>query len=259
MTRNLILTFLACGASVMLGGSAQAQTPDTTGTPVTTSTSTSASASASGAPDAYPEGHRRGAGILRHLTEELSLSGTQEAAVAQILEAAKPRMKAIHDKAKADRDALVDSVSSQITPLLTPDQQTKFSEMVDKFKNGPALGEHPGAAAAGPVKHGGPMSPEAQLRRMTAALGLTADQQTQIKPILEAARKQVRSIFANSSLTQARKFAQFKQAMETAHSQINGILTPAQQAQYASLRARPHGKSQGEAPASPSVSGTTST
>jgi Spy/CpxP family protein refolding chaperone len=251
MKRKLILTLLACGAGVMLCPRAQAQTADTTGTSPTSATP---AAPASTAADETPDGHRRGAGILRHLTEELDLSGTQQAAVAQILEAAKPKMRALREKAKADRDALIASVSAQITPLLTPDQQTKFSEMVEKFKNGPGVG------AQAPARKGGRYSAEAQLQKMTTALGLTADQQSQIKPILDAAQKQAKTIFTNTSLTQGQKFSQFKQAMEGANSQINGILTPAQQAQFAALKEQVkrhlHGK--GEAPATPSVSGTTS-
>jgi Spy/CpxP family protein refolding chaperone len=138
MKRNLILTLLACGAGLMLCAPARAQTADTTGTG---SAAAAPAASTSGAPTESPEGQRRGAGILRHLIEELNLSGTQQAAVAQILEAAKPEIKAMREKAKADRDALVDSVSAQITPLLTPGQQAKLSELVQSFK------EHPGQGA----------------------------------------------------------------------------------------------------------------
>ena len=258
MKRNLILTLLACGAGLVLSASAQAQSTDTA---VTTSTSATPTASAPAAPDEGPEGHHKGGGMLRHLTDTLGLSGTQQAAVAQVLEAAKPQMKALREKEKADRDALIDSVSAQITPLLNPDQQSKFGEMVQKLKNRPEMGAHPGAAREGLSKHGGKEGVEAQLQRMTTTLGLTADQQTQIKPILQAARKQVKTIFANTSLTQEQKFAQFKQTIQATHSQINGLLTVPQQAQFAALKEkfqrRRHG--QEEAPATPSVSGTTST
>jgi hypothetical protein len=209
----------------------------------------------------------------------LELSGTQEAAVAQILEAAKPQLKAIREKEKADIDALIDSVSNQITPLLSPGQQTTFSAMVQNLKNGPAKGggaaetatgtsdaAPAGSAAAAPVaggavqkKHGGAQSPEAQLQRMTAALGLTADQQRQIMPILVSARARVKSIFANDSLTQEQKFTQFKAAMESANSQINGILTQPQQAEFAAMKVKLHHhlRGQGEAAASPAASGAT--
>jgi Spy/CpxP family protein refolding chaperone len=256
MKRKLILTFLACGAGIMLGVPAQAITADTGAAASPSAAPAVPTDSTPAAPDKDPGAHHRGAGILRHLTDALSLSGTQQAAVAQILEAAKPKMQAIREKAKADRDALVDSVSAQITPLLTPDQQAKFSELVQNFKNRPAMG------GEGAKKHGGGKEgPEAQLQRLTTALGLTADQQNQIKPILETARAQVKSIFANSSLTPQQKFAQFKQAMDAAHSQINGILTAPQQAQYAALKekVRHHLRGQGEAPAIPGVSATTST
>jgi Spy/CpxP family protein refolding chaperone len=261
MKRNLFLTLLACSAGVLLSAPGHAQTAGTTGTssasatPAAPATPATPAATTPAAPDEDAGAHHRGAGILRHLTRELNLSGTQQAAVAQILEAAKPKMQAIREKAKADRDALVDSVSAQITPLLTPDQQTKFNELVQTFKNRHAMGE------AGAKRQGGRYSPDAQLQRMTTTLGLSADQQSQIRPILEAARTQAKEIFANTSLSQEEKLTQFKQVLQGAHSQINGILTPAQQTQFAALKEKLHSrrKAGGEVPASPGVSGTTST
>jgi Spy/CpxP family protein refolding chaperone len=253
MIRNLFFTLLACGAGVLPSAHAQAQTADTTGT--NSASASPAAATTPATPDEDAGARHRGAGILRHLTQELNLSGTQQAAIAQILEAAKPKMKTIHEKAKADRDALVDSVSARITPLLAPDQQAKFSELVQNFKNRHAMGE------TGVKRHGGRYSPDAQLQRLTTTLGLSADQQSQIRPILEAARTQAKEIFANTSLSQEEKLTQFKQVLQGAHGQINGILTPAQQTQFAAVKEKlhRHGLGKGEAPASPGLTGTTST
>ncbi len=208
-------------------------------------------------------GYRGGGGILAHLTEALELTGTQQAQVAQILEAARPQAQANRAEAMAKRKALVESVSAQIMPLLTPDQQTKFSAMVQKVENGPAgegnglkrfggkgkFGREgtPGAAAAG-----GAML----LQRLTTQLGLTADQQAQVKPILEAAHTQVAAVREDKSLTPQEKFAKIKETMEGARSQINGILTPAQQQQLEALKMKWKGGAGGEASPAPTTTGT---
>jgi Spy/CpxP family protein refolding chaperone len=229
MKRNLILTILACGASAMLGLAAQGQTA--TPTP---------SAAPSGSPAVCPAGRHMGehkGGLLKHLTEALSLTGTQQAQIAPILEQAKPQMKAIHDEAQTKRKALIDSVSTQITPLLTTDQQAKFTEMVQKFESRPAGAGHRFE------RHGGPAGPEAKgdvLQHLTTALSLTTDQQAQVKPILDAAHAQMESIRQNASLTPDQKMTQVKDTMDAAHSQISGILTPAQQKQLAALKEKFH-------------------
>jgi len=225
MKRNLILTFLACGASVMLATAAQAQTP----APVP-------AAAPACSPACTPGFHKHHGAMMEHLSSALSLSGSQQAQIAPLLEAARPQMKAIHDKAQAQRKALIDSVSAQITPLLTPDQQTKFAQLVQNFEN------RSGHGARRFARHGGPVAQGDMLRKLSTALSLTTDQQTQIKPILDAAHTQIQTVRQNTSLTKDQQFAQIKTAMETAHSQINGILTPTQ---LAALKANfHHGQSQ---------------
>ncbi len=242
MKRNVLFTLLACGAGLILSAAAQAQTPAPT---------TSACPEASGSACACHAGH--GGGVLQHLTYELGLSGSQQAQIAPILEAAQPQMKAIHDQAKTQFDSLVNSVSAQITPLLTPDQQTKFSAMVQKLVNSPAAGLPSFQNRRGPGGFGGPVE---RLQKLAATLGLSDDQKSQIKPILEAAHTQVKSILANTSLTPEQKHAQVKETMKAAHAQIKGILTPEQQAQIKALREKFHYHGQAGASASPGVSGT---
>ena len=230
MKRNLILTLLACGSSVMLSTAAQAQI-----TPALVSSST---ATPVAAPTCTPGGYHHKGGLLEHLTHALSLTDAQQAQIAPLLEQARPQLKTIHDNAVAQRKTVLDSVSAQITPLLTADQQTKFAQMVTNVESGPASGG-PGGHH---WKHQGPGAggPDVQLQKMTAALSLTTDQQTQIKPILVAAHTQIEAIRQNTSLTQDQKFAQIKVTMQAAHSQINGILTPPQQAQMEAMKAQFH-------------------
>jgi len=225
MKRKLIPVLLACGASVLLGTAyADVATPAPT-------------------PDSSPvedAGPHHGDHLLKHLTYALGLTGSQQAEIAPILEAAKPQLKAIHQQAKTDRDSVFSSVSSQITPLLTGTQQAKFAEIIQRLEAGPGPGQGEGKQFRhGPHGDGGGRGGD-QLAHLTTALGLTTDQQAQIKPILDAAHTQVKATFQNSSLTQEQKMTQVKSTLEAANSQINGILTPAQQAQFATLKQQWH-------------------
>ena len=81
-------------------------------------------------------------------------------------------------------------------------------------------------------------SADQRLQRMTQALNLTEDQQAKIKPILENESTQMQGLRSDSSLSQDDRMAKMKQIRETTTSQINPILTPDQQKQYAEMSSR---------------------
>jgi protein CpxP len=100
MKRNL-LTLATVGA-IALGGFAIAQ--------------------AEGGP-----GRWHGQGLsLQHLTKTLNLTSDQQAKVQPILDQARPQIIAIHKDAMQKTQAVMAGTMSQIRPLLTPEQQTKF-------------------------------------------------------------------------------------------------------------------------------------
>jgi hypothetical protein len=250
MKRQVILPLIACGASLLLAVSAQAQSPA-----IVSGSTPSATPGEGGGGG----GHGHG-GVLAHLAYALGLSGSQQAEIAPILEAAKPQLEQIRQNAQTQRDQVLSNVGAQVTPLLTPDQQAKFTAMLQKLEAGGGPGG-PGGRGGHFGKHfkgEAAVSPGAQgdlLARLTTQLGLSADQQSQIKPILDAVHTQIQSIRQNTSLTPEQKFAQVKTVMDAAHGQINGILTPAQQQQMASHQGqfhRHHG--QGQPSASPATS-----
>ena len=101
--------------------------------------------------------------------------------------------------------------------------------------------------------HGG----AGQLARLTTALSLTPDQQTQIKPIVDTFHTAMQSVKQDSSLALTDKRAKIKDARDTETSQINAILTPDQQTKFAALQAqmRNHHRdgAQGEVSPSPAT------
>ncbi len=99
----------------------------------------------------------------------------------------------------------------------------------------------------GPGCHGGHHfgrgpggGPGETLQKLTADLSLTADQQAAVKPILDALHAQNKAIHEDNSLTKEQKWAKAKDAREAANGQINGLLTPAQQQQFAALKEKRH-------------------
>jgi len=175
-------------------------------------------------------------GVLKRLTYTLGLTGSQQAEIAPIIEAAKPQLKAIREQAKTATDGVIDHVASQITPLLTGTQQAKFAEMVQQLEESPGPGGPGGPEGPGPGHSGkqpaggggGRFGGQEQLQHLTAALSLTPQQ----------------------------KFAQVKDVLVAANGQIDGILTPKQQAAFAALKQEMrHGRRPGGVPAaSPSPS-----
>ena len=89
---------------------------------------------------------------------------------------------------------------------------------------------------------------EQRLQHMTQALNLTDDQQAKIKPILENETTEMQSLRSDTSLSQENRMAKMKQIHENTKSQINPILTPDQQKQYAEMMSRGHGRGTGQAP-----------
>jgi Spy/CpxP family protein refolding chaperone len=109
MKRNL-LTF-AAAAAIAIGGFALAQAEE-------------------GAGDC---GGRHGGGHrgnpLERMSETLNLTPEQKAKVQPILDQAKPQIIAIHKDAMEKMKAVMENTTSQIRPLLNPDQQQKLDDI----------------------------------------------------------------------------------------------------------------------------------
>ena len=69
--------------------------------------------------------HGRGFAPER-FTKGLALTADQQAKIQPILDQAKPQITAIHEEAMQKMKTVIDSTTSQIRPLLTPEQQNKF-------------------------------------------------------------------------------------------------------------------------------------
>lgn len=89
-----------------------------------------------------------------------------------------------------------------------------------------------GAAQAKPYGH----RHRQGMKKMAEKLNLTADQQAKLKPIFQQTREQARGIRNDTSLAPDQKKAKMKELHENTMAQVNGILTPEQQAQWKQMR-----------------------
>jgi periplasmic protein CpxP/Spy len=99
----------------------------------------------------------------------------------------------------------------------------------------------PDASAQGPGggRMGrGAMTPDEQIERMTKRYNLTADQQTQIKPILANQQQQMMALRQDSSMSRDDKIAKMKSIREDSSTKIQAVLNDTQKQQFAADQQR---------------------
>ncbi|HMK30327.1 MAG TPA: hypothetical protein VK473_11635 [Terriglobales bacterium] len=89
------------------------------------------------------------------------------------------------------------------------------------------------------------------VQMLSQKLNLTADQQAKLKPILQQQHQQFMSVREDATLTADQKQAKMKEIREATDTQINGILTPEQQQQFAQMKSQHRGRMKGAAAATP--------
>jgi hypothetical protein len=115
----------------------------------------------------------------------------------------------------------------------------------------------PDQAQGGPGPGGGMrrMDPNKQLEHLTQALDLTADQQSQIKPVLMDRQQKLQALFQNESLSQDDRRTQARSVVEASNTKIESVLNDQQKQKFAAMQQRmrrgPGGPPPGEAPPQP--------
>lgn len=82
------------------------------------------------------------------------------------------------------------------------------------------------------------MSPQVKqkLHELSTELGLTDDQKSKIKPVLQDEVRQMNSVSDDTSMSQDQKDAKAKQIHESADAQIQSVLTPEQQTKLSQMK-----------------------
>jgi Spy/CpxP family protein refolding chaperone len=97
----------------------------------------------------------------------------------------------------------------------------------------PDASAQPGGGGGGGRMGRMQMTPDEQVARMTKRYNLSADQQTQIKPILANQQQQMTALRGDSSLSRDDKMAKMKGIREDSSTKIQAILNDTQKKQYA--------------------------
>jgi periplasmic protein CpxP/Spy len=95
--------------------------------------------------------------------------------------------------------------------------------------------------------HGRGMDPDRQLEHLTKQLNLTADQQSQIKPILVDRQQKMQALWRNQSLSQEDRHTQMQAIHQDTETKIEAVLNDQQKQKYQAMQEhmREHGPGQG--------------
>ncbi len=80
------------------------------------------------------------------------------------------------------------------------------------------------------------MDPDHQLARLTSALNLTTDQQSQIKPLLVDRQQKMQALFQNQSLSQDDRRAQSRTISQGTNNSIKALLTDEQKQKFDAMQ-----------------------
>jgi Spy/CpxP family protein refolding chaperone len=94
--------------------------------------------------------------------------------------------------------------------------------------------QEPGAApeTPAPPPHRGMMDPAQQLEGMTKRYNLSADQQTQLKPILASQQQQMQALRGDSSLSREDRMAKMQSIHADTKTKIEAVLNDDQKKQF---------------------------
>lgn len=84
-------------------------------------------------------------------------------------------------------------------------------------------------------QHSAP-DPQKQAARLTRRLGLSADQSAKIATLLQNQQQQLTAARGDSSLSRRDLHAKMRSIRQDTDTQINAVLTPTQQTQYANMK-----------------------
>jgi periplasmic protein CpxP/Spy len=95
-----------------------------------------------------------------------------------------------------------------------------------------------GAQTEGPNGRGMRMDPDRQLQRLTNELNLTADQQTQIKPLLVERQQKMQALMQDQSSATEDRRTQARSIMESSNNSIKALLNDDQKQKFEAMQER---------------------
>jgi len=87
--------------------------------------------------------------------------------------------------------------------------------------------------------HGrGGMNPDEQLKHMTKELGLSSDQQSQIRPVLQDRQQKIQAVFQDQSLSREDRHSKMMAIRTDSEGKITALLTDQQKQKYQAMQER---------------------
>ena len=156
---------------------------------------------------------------------ELNLSAEQKAKLQSLRDAQKNEMKALNGKAtKEERKAIHEKYKAQYDAILTPAQREEMNKKKEEWKAKAKDGKGKGYGKKG-GEAGGRGSFGQQAAFFKKELNLSADQETKLKGIFQEFQTKSKDIHSNNSLSQEQKRTQTqslaKQYMEQGKAVLN--------------------------------------
>lgn len=168
------------------------------------------------------------------MTRNLGLSAEQQAKIKPILMEENGVMEALRgndsynrDERRAKLQELNKATTEKIRPLLTQEQQKKFEEVKQKISQNRAK-----TRSTRPGPNPGENDPDSRLRRLTEDLGLTAEQQATIKPMLAAEYTNLEALRGNDSYNREQRRAILLKLNQETYDKIKPLLTAEQLKKY---------------------------
>lgn len=185
-----------------------------------------AASTTGGSANCAQRAHQRGAWFA----QQLNLTDAQKVQIKTIMQDAKSKAQALRndstipaDQKKAQFMEIRKSAHQQIMQVLTPDQQKKMAQLRKEARG-------------------------TQMKKLAAALNLTADQKAKVKAIREDAKTQIKAVRDDKTLSQDQAKAKVMDIHKASMAQIKQILTPDQLQKLDQIKAqwkqRHHGDGQ---------------
>ncbi len=225
--KRFIGILAACG--VLSAGTQAVMAQTEPGTPV----SRGPAAMKRAKPDMYGPEYR-----LEMMTHRLGLSEEQQAKIKPILAEEDLQLKALRGNDSYNRDErrsrlqeLNTATYDKIRPILTPEQQKKHEQAkkIIREKRSNIRSSRPG-----PNQDGN--DSEKRIQRLTLDLGLTAEQQAKIKPILDEENLQLETLRGNDTYNREQRRVKLQELNQISSDKIRPILTAEQQGKFDEIK-----------------------
>jgi Spy/CpxP family protein refolding chaperone len=179
---------------------------------------------------------------LELMTQNLKLTKEQQDKISPILKEEFTQLEALkgndtynRDQRRAKLQELNQATFEKIKPILTPEQMKRHDDVkqIIKERRSKQRASKPASAMAkGPSRN----DPEKRLKNLANDLGLSAEQQASIKPLIEDEFAQLDKLKGNDTINRDQRREKLQELNKSTSEKIKAVLTPEQVQKYELIR-----------------------